>query len=97
MVFRDLEGLVDAFLDRDRGDDDHELSEAVKLVQLEHRSQVDIGFARARLHFDREVAGGQRGRWCEPIAKLNILEIGDDLIIEQRQPVTDAEFAFDQP
>ena len=43
MLLGDLERLVDAFLDRDRGDDDDELGEAIELVQLEDRPQVDIG------------------------------------------------------
>ena len=96
MILRDLERLVDAFLDRDRRHDDHELGEAVELVQLKDRAQVDVGFARAGLHLDREVAGRQRRGRRQAIAELNILQVGDDLVIQKGQPVADAEFALDE-
>src|SRR6266496_5676752 len=57
VILGNLEGLIDAFLDGDRGNDDDELRKAVAPVQLEDRAQIDVGFARARLHLYREVAG----------------------------------------
>ena len=59
MVCRDLQRLIDAFLDGDRGNDNHKLGEAVSLVQLEHGAKIDIGLARARFHFNGEIARGQ--------------------------------------
>ena len=67
MLLRDLERLVDAFLDRHRRHDDHELGEAVPLVQLEDRAQIDVGLAGAGLHLDREVAGGERADGGRPL------------------------------
>ena len=94
MIFRDLERFVHAFLDGDGGHDDDELGEAVALVQLEDRTEIHVGLARAGLHFNREVARGQRvGRW-QTVADLNVLQVREDLLVEQRQPVADAEMVL---
>ena len=61
MLLSDLQRFVDAFLDRDRGHHDHEFGEAIELVQLEDRPQVDVSFSGAGLHFHGEIARGQAG------------------------------------
>ena len=91
MLLRDLERLVDALLDGNRRHHDHELGEAEAPVQLEDRAQVDVGLAGAGLHLDGEVARGQRGGRPQAVAKLDVVEIGEDLIIEQVQAVADAQ------
>ena len=50
-----LEGLGHALPDSDAGDHHDELAPAVALVQLEHRLDVTVGLAGARLHLDVEV------------------------------------------
>lgn len=50
----------------------------------------------ARLHFDGEVAGGKIPGRRQAIAKLNVFQVGDDLIIKQRQAVADAALIFDE-
>src|ERR1039458_741730 len=55
MSIGNLQILEYALPDRDVGHNDHELLEAVLLVQLIDRAQVDIGLAGAGLHFDGEV------------------------------------------
>ena len=55
VVLGDLERLVDALLDGNGRHHDHELGEAVALVQLKDGSQVDVGLAGSRLHLDGEV------------------------------------------
>src|SRR5208337_5617290 len=52
---------------------------------------VDVGLARAGLHLHGKVAGGQRLGGLQPVAKLHIVEVGEDLIVEQRQPVADTQ------
>ena len=94
MLLGDLERLVDALLDRHRRHDDHELGEAVALVQLEDRAQVDVGLAGAGLHLDGEVAGGERSRRRQAVAELDVVQVLEELVVEQRQPVADAEVAL---
>jgi hypothetical protein len=50
-----LEGLLHPFEDRHRGHHDDELAQPVALEELEHRAEVDVGLARARLHLEGEV------------------------------------------
>lgn len=56
MRFGALERLDHAFADGHGGHHDDELGEAVFLVQLVDRADVDVGLAGARLHLDGEVA-----------------------------------------
>ena len=91
VVLGDLERLVDALLDGDRGHHDHELGEAVAPVQLENRAQVDVGLAGAGLHLDGEVAGGERSGWRQAVADLDVVQVLQQLVVEQGQPVADAE------
>ena len=94
MVLRDLEGFVDTLLDGDRWDDNDELGEAETAVQLEYCPKVDVGLARACLHLDREVARRERIRRPEAVAKLDVVKIGQNLVIQQRQPVAKPEVVF---
>jgi len=55
VLSRNLQRLVDAFLDGHRRHHDHELGEAVDAVQLKGGFQVDIGLAGAGFHLHREV------------------------------------------
>ena len=75
VLLGDLERLVDALLDRHRGHHDDELGEAVALVQLEDRAQVDVGLAGAGLHLHGEVAGGERGRGRQAVAELDVVQV----------------------
>ncbi|MNG39807.1 hypothetical protein D3C84_1280840 [compost metagenome] len=56
MIFGDLQGLVDALLDRNRGHDNNELGKAVALIQLKDAAQIYVGLSRTGLHFDGKVA-----------------------------------------
>ena len=94
MIVRHLERLVDAFLDRDRRHDDDELGKSVALVQLEDRAQIDVGLAGSRLHLHGEVAGIQRLGRGQSVAKLDLGQICENLVVEQRQPVADAEIVL---
>ena len=51
----DLQCLVHPLFDGDRWHHNHELREAIALVQLEHGSQVHVGLARAGFHLHGEV------------------------------------------
>jgi hypothetical protein len=93
---RHLNGVIDALLDRHRGHHDDELGEAVALVQLEDGAQIDVGLARAGLHLHGEVPGRERGRGGEAVAELNGVQVGQQLIGQQGQPVADAEIVFKQ-
>ena len=70
------------------------LVEAVALVQLENRAQVDIGLAGPRLHLHGEVPRIQGGRGRQTIAELDVLQVFEDFLIAQTQPVADAQAGF---
>ena len=55
VFLRDLKGLVHALADGDRRHDDDELHPSVPLVEFVDGLDVGVGFADARLHFDRKV------------------------------------------
>ena len=59
VVCGDFEGLLYALTDRNRRNDHNKLAPAVLLVQLEHRLDIDIGFARAGFHFNIKAATPQ--------------------------------------
>ena len=83
VLLGDLERLVDALLDGHRRHDDDELGEAVAPVQLEDRAQVDVGLARAGLHLHGEIAGGQRGGRRQAVAELDVVQVGQEFVIQQ--------------
>ncbi|MCY1181597.1 hypothetical protein D9M73_221100 [compost metagenome] len=56
MIFGNLQGLVDAFLDRNRGNDNDELGKTVAFIQLKDAAQINVGLSRSSLHFDGKVA-----------------------------------------
>ena len=59
MVCGDLKGLLHALTDRNRRNNHNKLAPAVLFVQLEHRLDIDIGFARAGFHFNIKAATPQ--------------------------------------
>ena len=63
MFLHHLERFVNTLFDGDGRHNDDELVEAVTLVQLEHRAQINVGLARAGLHLNGEVTGSQRNGW----------------------------------
>ena len=94
MLLGDLKRLVNAFLDRHRGDDDDELGKAVPPVQLEDGAQVNVGLAGAGLHLHGKIARGQRSRRTQAIAELDVAQVGQDFIVQQVQAVADAQIIF---
>jgi hypothetical protein len=96
MIGGGLKGVIDAFLDRHRGHHDDEFGEAEASVQLEDGAQIDVGLARAGLHLHGEVAGREPGRGRQSMSELDGVQVSQQLIVEQRQPVADAEVAFEQ-
>ena len=56
MVGGDLKRLFHALTDRNGGNDHNKLTPAVLLVQLEHRFDIDIGFAGAGFHLNVQAA-----------------------------------------
>ena len=59
VVCGDFKGLLHALTDRNGGNDHDKLAPAVLLVQLEHRLDIDVGFARAGFHFNIKAATPQ--------------------------------------
>ena len=94
VVVGELERLVHSLLDRHRRHHDHELGETVALVQLEDRAQVDVGLPGPGFHLDGEVAGLQVPRRWHAVAELDGPQILEHLVIQQGQPVADAESRF---
>ena len=64
--------------------------EAVALVQLEDRAQVDVGLAGAGLHLHREVARRQRAGRRQAVAQLDAAQVVQQLVIHQGQAVAQA-------
>ena len=87
MVLGDLQGLVDPLLDGHGGHHDDELGEPVPAVQLEDRSQVDVGFARTGLHLYAEVPGGQGLGGPETVLELDVIQVGVDLVIQELEAI----------
>ena len=82
MVCGDLKGLLHALTDRNGGNDHDELAPAVLLVQLEHRLDIDIGFARAGFHFNIKAATPQV--FDEGSRELDIVLILQSLNVVQK-------------
>ena len=71
VVSEQLDAGQNALADGDARDDDHELREAVGLVQLEDRAEVDVRLAGAGLHLDGEVLTCRASRRRNVIAFLH--------------------------
>ena len=82
MFFGNLKRFVDALLDRDGRHDNHELREAVALVQFKDRAQVRIRLAGSRLHFDGEVAGVQSVGRRYAVPELDSIQVLEDFLVE---------------
>ena len=87
MVLRHLERLLHALADRDARHDHNELAPAVPLVQLEHSLDVDVGLARAGLHFDVERASSnvlhQFCRTLHVVCVLNLMDVVEQFVFRQ--------------
>ena len=90
MLLHDLEGLVNAFLDRHGRHHHDELRESKAPVQLEDGSQVHVGLARSRLHLDGEFPGRQSSGWGQAIAQLHRVQVGQQFIVQEGQAIADA-------
>ena len=88
----DLQGLGYTLLDGDAGHHDDELLEAVGLVQLKDGAQIHIGLAGAGLHLNIKVIGAlfQCLGLGQTVAQLHRLEVFQDLVLHQLQPVAHA-------
>ena len=75
VVARDVDILEHALADGDARHDDDEFLEAVGLVQLEDRAEIDIGLAGARFHFDGELASLKGGYLLDLIGFLYPLDV----------------------
>ena len=90
MITGNFQRFVCTFFDRHGWDDDHEFREPVGLVQLENRAQIDIGFACARLHLDREISGSQNAVLRQAVFHLNGFQVVQQVIVHQFQTVANA-------
>lgn len=77
MLLCGLERFIDAFADSDGRHDDDELAPAVTLVQLIHRFDVGIGFARAGFHLDGKIDAwpGQLVRGFQAVPALHRAQV----------------------
>ena len=83
MLLRHVDALEHAFADGDARHDDDEFPEAVGLVQLEDRAQIDVGLAGAGLHLDGEFAALKRRDLLDVVRFLNRLDILENFVIRQ--------------
>lgn len=88
VVCGDFKGLLHALTDRNGGNDHNKLAPAVLFVQLEHRLDVDIGFARAGFHFNIKAATPQvfdkGSRELDVVLTLQGLNVVQKLLIRKR-------------
>ena len=86
VFLRHLEGLVDAFTDSNRWNNNDELAPAVVLVQLIHRFDVGVCFADAGLHLNGQVESPfQLRRRRDQVCTLNLLNVfQNQMVIEFR-------------
>ena len=87
MGLGDMQRLVHAFLDCNRGHDDHELGESESPVQFEGGPEIDVGLSRSSFHLYGEVAGLQVLRRWQPVANLDAAQVLENPVIVQGQPV----------
>ncbi len=87
VVCGDFKGLLHALTDRNRRNDHNILAPAVLLVQLEHRLDIDIGFARAGFHFNIKAATPQvfdkGSRELDVVLTLQGLNVVQKLLIRK--------------
>ena len=94
MIVRDLQRFVDALLDGNRGYNNDELGEPITFVQFEDRTQVDVGFSGSGLHLHAEVPGIQGTGRGQTVTELDSIQVFQDFLIRQSEPVTDAKVVF---
>ena len=83
MLFHHVDALEHALADGDARHDDDEFPEAVGLVQLENRAEIDVGLAGAGLHLDGELAALKRRDLLDLVGFLNRMDVLEDLIVRQ--------------
>ena len=89
-------GSFHAFPDGDGGHHHDEFFEAVAVVQLEHGAQIDIRFARARLHFDGEIFAHLPGFACpkQPVAALHGARVFKNSFVVEEEAVAETQFGL---
>ena len=89
MVNGNLEGLLHTLANGDRRHDHDELAPAIVLVQLEHRFDIHIGFARAGFHFHIQRTASQPLRkgsgLINLVVLLHVADVFQQLLIGQLQ------------
>ena len=96
MLFCHVDALENAFADRDARHDNDELLEAVGLAKLENRAEIDVRLAGAGLHFYREFPALQGRDFLDIVGFLNRMDILEDFIIRQIEPVAHAKLGLEQ-
>ena len=89
MVNGNFKGLLHALANGDRRHDHDELAPAIALVQLEHRLDIHIGFARAGFHFHVQRTAPQPLRkgcgLINVVILLHITDVFQQLLVGQLQ------------
>ena len=97
VVAHHLQRLVDALFDGYGRHDYDELGEAVPLVQLEYRPQIDVSLAGSGFHLHREIQGFQRFRRAQAVSQLRLSQVFQNLVLRQIQRVGYAQLVFREP
>ena len=65
-------------------------------MQFQNGPQIDVRLTRPRLHFHGEVAGIQRRGGRQAVAQLDGVQVVENRVVGQGQPVARAEVVFGQ-
>src|ERR1035437_5632611 len=85
------------FTNRHTRHNDDKLTEAVDLVQLENRAEVDIGLAGAGFHFYGEVPPLKFWRFRYVADFLDSMDIGKQALIVKGKAIPQTKFGLLQP
>ncbi len=94
VILGNLDALQYSFTDSYAGHDDNEFVEAVGPAQLEDSAQIDIGLARAGLHFDREIQPLQSTDLLDIVGFLNPIHISQQGLFRQGQMIADTQLRW---
>jgi len=90
VIARDFQALQHTLTDGHARHHDDEFLEALALVQLEDRAEIDIGFPGPGLHFDRKFPALQGRDPLDVVRLLDLVDIGEKLLVRQHQVVANA-------
>ena len=101
MIAHRFDGGQNPLTDRNGGNDDDKLGEAIGFVQFKDRSQKDVGLSCARFHFNGKVRErvlvirrNQLLRFVDEVLFLNLMEVRENGIGVCDFPMANSKFVL---